>query len=134
MSIGNKSAYTSRHESEGRNINEETSPNELNWNSRKSHVMLRNLFDEANLESKQTVTNGQDQKESLRKNWGLQYVGQSIKTATSKVVYDRCKEPSTNQAAGRNWNSFAGLTVTKRGKKAKGKQGWVPFICCQSMV
>ncbi|CAD5186747.1 unnamed protein product, partial [Musa acuminata subsp. malaccensis] len=125
-----------RSEPKGRNGNEENAAKELNWNSGKPYVMLKNLLAEADTESEQKVPFGRGHNASLtckRRN-GLHDDGYSLKPATSKVVSDKSNEPFDNQVDHSEWNSPARLPVTQHvKKKVKGRQAWVPFICCASM-
>ncbi|CAL9771906.1 unnamed protein product, partial [Musa acuminata subsp. burmannicoides] len=125
-----------RSEPKGRNGNEENAAKELNWNSGKPYVMLKNLLAEADTESEQKVPFGRGHNASLtckRRN-GLHDDGYSLKPATSKIVSDKSNEPFDNQVDHSEWNSPARLPVTQHvKKKVKGRQAWVPFICCASM-
>ncbi|CAL9123745.1 unnamed protein product, partial [Musa acuminata var. zebrina] len=125
-----------RSEPKGSNGNEENAAKELNWNSGKPYVMLKNLLAEADTESEQKVPFGRGHNASLtskRRN-GLHDDGYSLKPATSKVVSDKSNEPFDNQVDHSEWNSPARLPVTQHvKKKVKGRQAWVLFICCASM-
>lgn len=125
-----------RSEPKGRNGNEENAAKKLNWNSGKPHVMLKNLLAEADTESEQKVRIGRGHNASLtskRRN-GLHDDGYSLKPATSKIVSDKSNEPFDNQLDHSEWNSPARLPVTQHDKKkVKGRQAWVPFICCASL-
>ncbi|XP_065027781.1 uncharacterized protein LOC135651553 [Musa acuminata AAA Group] len=130
-SIENKSVHDSKDEPEGRNIKEENTAGEVpDSNAGKPHVMLKNLLAEAELESKQEATGSQGYNaspSSKRSCGGSQDDGQSLRTAISDGPLD-------TQADHREWNSPARLPVTKHEKKkAKGRQSWVPFICCPSV-
>ncbi|WOL04408.1 hypothetical protein Cni_G13129 [Canna indica] len=126
ISNENKSINNSKHETEGGNTSEESTAKMLNWNSGKTHVMLKNLLAEANHESKQRTNDLEDiglltSKESM----DLQETGSESS--------DKPKKPFTDQIDHKEWNSPARFPVTKHvKKKAKGKQAWVPFICCPS--
>nr|XP_009420313.1 PREDICTED: uncharacterized protein LOC104000095 isoform X2 [Musa acuminata subsp. malaccensis]XP_018675338.1 PREDICTED: uncharacterized protein LOC104000095 isoform X1 [Musa acuminata subsp. malaccensis] len=130
-SIENKSVHDSKDEPEGRNIKEENTAGKVpDSNAGKPHVMLKNLLAEAELESKQEATGSQGYNaspSSKRSCGGSQDDGQSLRTAISDGPLD-------TQADHREWNSPARLPVTKHEKKkAKGRQSWVPFICCPSV-
>ncbi|XP_064984115.1 uncharacterized protein LOC104000095 [Musa acuminata AAA Group] len=130
-SIENKSVHDSKDEPEGRNIKDENTAGKVpDSNAGKPHVMLKNLLAEAELESKQEATGSQGYNaspSSKRSCGGSQDDGQSLRTAISDGPLD-------TQADHREWNSPARLPVTKHEKKkAKGRQSWVPFICCPSV-
>ncbi|RWW15815.1 hypothetical protein GW17_00020327 [Ensete ventricosum] len=130
-SIENKSVHDSKDEPEGRSIKEENAAGKVpNWNAGKPHAMLKNLLAEADLESKQEATGSQGHNASLSSKTscgGSRDDGHSLRTAISDGPLD-------TQADHREWNSPARLPVTKHEKKkAKGRQSWVPFICCPSV-
>lgn len=135
VSTENTLVHGSKQESQGRNINEENAAKVLNSSSGK-HVMLKNLLAEAYIDNRQRSSNGRGHIALLtsKRNWGLHDGGHSQRPATAETVPDKCKETFDSQADHGEWNSPARLPVPKhRKKKVKGRQSWVPFICCPSV-
>lgn len=122
-------------ESEARKKNEEISAKVVRGNSGRVHVALKTLLAKANFEN-QKVTNAREHDKPSEDNetQASQDEGCTEKAWSSKIASERSTESSLSQADYKEWNSPARLPVNKNQKRRpKGKQPWVPFICCSSI-
>ncbi|XP_008792943.2 uncharacterized protein LOC103709407 isoform X2 [Phoenix dactylifera] len=130
-----QSILNSQDESEARKKNEDITAKFARGNSQKVHVPLKILLAETNFENQQ-VTNAQEHYKSMqdKKSQTLQNERCTGKAWSSKIASENPAEPSLNREDYKEWNSPARFPVNKNQKRrVKGKQAWMPFICCPSI-
>nr|XP_019707085.1 uncharacterized protein LOC105048895 isoform X2 [Elaeis guineensis] len=130
-----QSIQNSQDESEARKKNEDIAAKFARGNSRKIHVPLKILLAEANVENQQ-VTNAQGHYKPMQDKTSQtsQDEGCTRKTWSSKIASEKPTEPSLSREDYKEWNSPARFPVHKNQKRReKGKQPWMPFICCPSI-
>lgn len=130
-----QSIQNSQDESEARKKNEDVTSEFARGNSRKVHVPLKILLAEANFENQQ-VTNAQEHYKSMQDKTSQtsQDEGCTGRTWSSKIASEKPTKPSLNREEYKEWNSPARLPANKNQKRRdKGKQPWMPFICCPSI-
>ncbi|XP_042513094.1 uncharacterized protein LOC122088020 isoform X2 [Macadamia integrifolia] len=126
-------AYDAK-ESEGRKKNEEIIAKVSNWSAGKPHTPLRSLLVEANLESLQKPSNGQEHPATVATKDEASAQDNKVAPKTSPPV--TAPEESTALSAQgdqeKEWNTPARLPESKK-EKRKGRGNWVPFVCCTSV-
>ncbi|XP_020089441.1 uncharacterized protein LOC109710994 isoform X2 [Ananas comosus] len=106
--------------------NEEIATKVVRWNSQKAYVPLRALLAEANFESDRESTKADNNKmpttTAFAKSRSLKDEASLATSASSRSAADR-----------KEWSSPARLPKgMDKKRRAKGKQGWAPFMCCPS--
>ncbi|KAG1330865.1 hypothetical protein COCNU_02G008330 [Cocos nucifera] len=130
-----QSMQNSQDDSEARKKDEVTTAKFARGNSRKVHVPLKVLLAEANFENQQ-VTNAQGRYKPMqdKTNQTSQDEGCAGKAWSSKLASEKPTEPSLGREEYTEWNSPASFPVKKNQRRRdKGRQAWMPFICCPSI-